>query len=190
LDRFHELAGLALSGVTEHSEGDAIRLVLREVDEISDLEVSSISVRRRGEARAVFQSENRDTHDGVRIDAAELVAWILSSEGRAALARRGVVVPVLASDGSDGAASAGSLDGANSCKIFTLTFELWPENGAWTSRCREIDIVSAAMTQLDSLRACIGAVVLAVGHEMRRIGGSSEAALVELLNRSQEGAKR
>jgi hypothetical protein len=90
LDRFHDLAGLALPGVTEHGEGRAVRLVVqRVVPDDPELEI---------EFRAVFQSTNQEGDDSTSIDAAELVAWILSSDGQAALARRGVAVPTLAKD--------------------------------------------------------------------------------------------
>jgi hypothetical protein len=41
----------------------------------------------------VFTASNQGGYDGTAIDATELIAWICSQEGRAALARRGVVIP-------------------------------------------------------------------------------------------------
>ena len=93
LDEFHERAGLALPGVTEYGEGHVVRLVMLEIDdEVAGLEVRGTPVRQRGEVRAVFDAANQDGHDCTYVDAAQLVAWILSPEGRAALARRGVVI--------------------------------------------------------------------------------------------------
>lgn len=100
LDEFHELAGLALPGVAEYSEGDAVRLVMSEIDEeVEGLEVQGEPVcRRADDARAAFQATNENRNNCTLIDAAELVAWVLSPEGRAALARRGVIVPILATE--------------------------------------------------------------------------------------------
>lgn len=84
LDAFHELAGLALPGVTEYSEGYAVRLDARDKDRVS------------------FQATNQGGCDDTHIDAVELIAWILSPGGRAALARRGVVVPVAVGEVSAG----------------------------------------------------------------------------------------
>lgn len=74
LDQFHERIGLVLPNVTEHAEGYAVRLLM-------------------DEGRAVFTASNQGGYDGTAIDATELIAWICSQEGRAALARRGVVIP-------------------------------------------------------------------------------------------------
>lgn len=94
LDEFHERAGVALPGVTEHGEGHVVRLVMLEIDEeVGGLEVQGTSVRQRGEVRPTFDAANQDGHDCTHVDAAELVAWILSPAGRAALARRGIAVP-------------------------------------------------------------------------------------------------
>lgn len=86
LDTFHDLAGLVLPGVTEHGEGDAVRLVL--VGEVQD----------KAETRAAFQAVNQGGNDATLIDAAEIVTWILSPEGRAALERRRTFVPIFAVD--------------------------------------------------------------------------------------------
>jgi hypothetical protein len=96
LDEFHELAGLTLLGVTEYVEGDAVRIVMRKVDEkVADLEVQGTPVSQHGVARAVFQATNENRNNCTLIDASELVAWVFSPEGRSALACRGVVVPVV-----------------------------------------------------------------------------------------------
>jgi hypothetical protein len=98
LDEFHALAGLALPGVSEYGEGEPVRLVMREVkEEIWPATAGSLGCQ-RSDIRAAFQATNDWSHDRIAIDAAELVAWILSSDGQAALARRGVVVPALAKD--------------------------------------------------------------------------------------------
>jgi hypothetical protein len=90
LDKFHGLAGLVLPGVTEYCEGSVVRLILSEVDEkTANLKVQNTTV------RATFQATNQSGYDSTCIDAGELVAWILSPEGRAALACRGVTIPVL-----------------------------------------------------------------------------------------------
>jgi hypothetical protein len=94
LDKFHALAGLALSGVTEHSDGDPVRLVLfRELPARQLLHQPP--VRQCAEERVVFLATNEHRNGCTRIDATELIAWILSSEGREALARRGILVPIL-----------------------------------------------------------------------------------------------
>lgn len=100
LDEFHELTGLALPGVTEYSEGDAVRLVMSEIDEeVEGLEVQGEPVCQHDDsARAVFQATNESRNNCTLIDASELVAWVLSPEGRAALARRGVNIPAAMSD--------------------------------------------------------------------------------------------
>lgn len=99
LDEFHELAGLALPGVTEYGEGFAVRLVMREIDEqVEGLEVQGEpACQHDDDGRAVFQATNEGGHNSTCIDVAELVGWIFSPEGRAALARRGVVVPPVVS---------------------------------------------------------------------------------------------
>lgn len=99
LDEFHERAGLALPGVTEHGEGGVVRLVLSE-------DVRGEPVRQR-EARAVFQATNEGGNNSTCVDAAQLVAWVVSPEGRAALARRGITVPILATEGSAPVGSPG-----------------------------------------------------------------------------------
>lgn len=86
LDEFHDLAGLVLSGVTEYGECAVVRLTQAEPGYPS------------GDGRAAFRATNEDGHNSTAIDAAQLVAWSLSPDGRAALARRGVVVPALATD--------------------------------------------------------------------------------------------
>jgi hypothetical protein len=100
LDEFHELAGLTLPGVTEHNEGDAVRLVMSEIDEkIEGLEIQNEPIcQHDDEARAVFQATNEGGNNSTCIDAAELIAWVLSPEGRAALSRRGIIVPVLVTE--------------------------------------------------------------------------------------------
>jgi hypothetical protein len=76
LDKFHDQAGIALSGVTEDAEGEAVRLLLGEC--------------------AVFAVTTKAGEVCAVIDAAELVAWIYSSEGQAALKHRGVALGSLA----------------------------------------------------------------------------------------------
>lgn len=88
LDEFHAGVGLVLSSVTDHDEGEGVRLVMHEMDE----KIDGREGHQRGAVRACFEA------GGARIDAAELVAWILSPEGRAALDNRGITVPVLATD--------------------------------------------------------------------------------------------
>jgi len=94
LDKFHELAGLALPRVIEYSEGVAVRLATESVGKVFG-GVSCEVPPHQDEKRPVFVAWNECGHRNTRVDAAELVAWILSSEGRAALARRGVYVDVL-----------------------------------------------------------------------------------------------
>ncbi len=84
LDEFRDLAGLVLTGVTEHNDGHEVKLIMLDVDTGEDVDT--------GKDRAAFQALNEGGHNSTNIDAAELVAWILSAEGRAALARRGVAV--------------------------------------------------------------------------------------------------
>jgi len=91
LDAFHALAGLVLPGVTEYGEGDVVRLVMCKVDE----KVGPVS--QHGVARALFQATNENKNNCTRIDAAELVTWILSPGGQAALARRGIDISALVS---------------------------------------------------------------------------------------------
>ena len=94
LDRFHDLTGLALPGVTEYGEKDGVRLG-----------------QTKG-TRAMFRAGN------TLIDAAELVTWILSSEGGAALARRGVIVTTTAermSVATDSLASIANFLGVECC---------------------------------------------------------------------------
>ncbi len=79
LDKFHDLEGLALPGVTEHCYKDAVRFVALKSGAVAFLTTT-------------------DEYSSTAIDAAEIVAWILSPDGRSALARRGVVVPTLATD--------------------------------------------------------------------------------------------
>jgi hypothetical protein len=101
LDEFHELAGLTLPGVTEYVEGDAVRLVMRKVDEkVANLEVQGTPVSQHGVARAVFQATNENRNNCTLIDAPELVAWVLSPEGQTALTRRGIAIFALASAGT------------------------------------------------------------------------------------------
>lgn len=79
LDDFHRRCGLALPGVAEHGEGYRVRLaVLPESDGRQDGPILT------------FRALNEGGHNATYIDAAQLVAWILSPEGRAALARRGI----------------------------------------------------------------------------------------------------
>lgn len=97
LDRFHDLAGLALPGVTEYAEGEAVRLTTETVGEVfggTSCEVPP----HRGEERLVFVAWNECGYRNTRVDAAEFVVWVLSPEGRAALARRGVVIPAPITD--------------------------------------------------------------------------------------------
>ncbi len=102
LDEFHEREGLALPDVTEYREGDAVRLLLGEVG--------------RDQPRALFQATNEGGRNDTNIDAAELVAWILSADGRAALARRGVVVP------------SSSLEVPTPRKVYVLVHEPFHDN--------------------------------------------------------------
>ena len=92
LDEFHERVGLAIPGVTEYGEGDAVRLA---VENITDAFGGCSEERNphQGQSRAVFLTRNECGCGRTSIDAAELVAWILSPDGGAALARRGVAVP-------------------------------------------------------------------------------------------------
>src|SRR5262245_59570335 len=80
LDEFHDLVGLALPGVTEHSYKDVVRLIMEEKGDVT------------------FLARTRGGYYATAIDADELVAWILSPDGRMALERRGVVVPPLVTD--------------------------------------------------------------------------------------------
>lgn len=73
VDGLHRIIGLMLSDVTERGEGYPIRL-------------------RADGDRFVFLALNEGGYNATAIDAAELVAWIFSAEGRAALARRGINV--------------------------------------------------------------------------------------------------
>jgi hypothetical protein len=74
LDEFHGLAGLVLPDVTEHGELQVVRLGM-------------------DGTHHVFIATNQGGYDSTAIDANGLVAWICSPQGRAALARRGIVVP-------------------------------------------------------------------------------------------------
>ena len=86
LDEFHGRTGLVLP-VTEYRHKNAVRL--HTVDEwILNEETTSA----HAEARVVFLAGNSKFHDEAAIDATELVAWVLSPGGRAALARRGLSV--------------------------------------------------------------------------------------------------
>lgn len=85
LDAFHAAVGLILP-VREHAEGMPVRVVNRRLGRQPD-----------AEQRVAIQARNQGGHDATLVDAADLVAWILSDAGRAALARRGVAVPAQAS---------------------------------------------------------------------------------------------
>jgi hypothetical protein len=80
LDEFHELAGLVLPGVTEHGEGNVVRLV-------------RLVPYKKSDSRIMLRATNECGNNCTVVDAAELVAWIVSPEGRAALACRGIVPP-------------------------------------------------------------------------------------------------
>jgi hypothetical protein len=92
LDKFHERAGLVLPGVTEHAEGRAVRLVFENAADGS----LHRHVDQPSKDRVVFQATNEAGYSCTLIDAAELVSWIFSPEGQAALKLRGVDVSVRA----------------------------------------------------------------------------------------------
>jgi len=94
LDQFHGLTGLVLPGVAEHGEGDPVRLVMITIRKVvHGLEVRGASVyQSSGNDRAAFQATYECGYNCTLIDAGELVAWILSPEGRAALERRGIAM--------------------------------------------------------------------------------------------------
>jgi hypothetical protein len=91
LDKFHTLAGLALSGVTEHVWAEGVRLTFRDAlrrgDGVGDAD------------RAVFLVTDKAGESCALIGAVGLVKWIFSPEGQASLKLRGVDVPVR-TDGS------------------------------------------------------------------------------------------
>jgi hypothetical protein len=89
LDEFHDRTGLVLSGVTEHRHKKEVRLLT--VDEwiLNEEEGTAYA-----EAHVVFSVWNPRAQDSMYIDTAELVTWVLSPEGRAAFARRGIAVVI------------------------------------------------------------------------------------------------
>lgn len=76
VDELHDLIGLRLDGVREHAEGHVVRL------------------RRCSSDQRTFalEARNEGGYNATEVDAADLVAWILSPTGRAALGRRGIHV--------------------------------------------------------------------------------------------------
>lgn len=90
LDEFHDRAGLVLPSTDRNS---VVRLVMHPIYE-AILGSESAPVHQHGETPAAFKVTNKDGGNITYIDAAMLVTWILSPEGRAALARRAVVVPI------------------------------------------------------------------------------------------------
>jgi hypothetical protein len=94
LDAFHEIVGLALPGVTEYVERKVVRITELEIeDDLPGVEIQGAPVRQRGESRVVIEAVNEGGNNCTQVDAADLVAWILSPDGRAALKRRGIDVP-------------------------------------------------------------------------------------------------
>lgn len=89
LNEFHDRTGLVLPGVTEYCHKKEVRL--RTIDEwiLNEQEGTA-----HAEAHVVFSVWNPRPEDSMYIDAAELVSWVLSPEGRAALARRGIAVVI------------------------------------------------------------------------------------------------
>jgi hypothetical protein len=89
LDEFHNRTGLVLSGVTEHCYKKEVRLLT--VDEwiLNEQEDTA-----HARAHVVFSVWNPRGQDSMHIDAAELVNWVLSPEGRTALARREIAVVI------------------------------------------------------------------------------------------------
>lgn len=92
LDEFHERAGLVVTDVTdEYGKARASRLVMVERPKVGGLEFHGVCQGR--EVQAMFGATGADGIVCAYIDATELVAWIHSPEGRAALARRGIPIP-------------------------------------------------------------------------------------------------
>jgi hypothetical protein len=88
LDEFHDRAGLVLPST---DMDNVVRLVMHPTCEVI-LGSEDAPVHQHGETPAAFKVTNQDGGDSAYIDAAMLVTWILSPEGRAALTRRGVAV--------------------------------------------------------------------------------------------------
>lgn len=95
LDEFHELAGLALPGVTECTDGEVVRLIEQGGPDRADADLEDAAEYDDVvfQNDVVFQATNEAGYNCTQVSASELISWILSPEGRYALARRGVVVP-------------------------------------------------------------------------------------------------
>lgn len=89
LDEFHRLKGLFLYEVAEYCHKGEVRLGTVQTWMLNEEETSACQ-----EDHAAFLVTTRGDHRTTAVDAEGLVAWILSPEGRAALARRGISVPV------------------------------------------------------------------------------------------------
>lgn len=92
LEVIHANIGIALPGVTEHHEGMPIRLTSIVPDAMFGM-CSEGENPHGGRVRAAFEARAECGWQYVSIDAIELIDWIHSAEGMAALARRGVTVP-------------------------------------------------------------------------------------------------
>ena len=82
VDLLHARIGLRLEGVREHDEGRIVRLIADPDDPSTFL----------------IQALNEGGNSATQVDAAQLVAWILSPAGRAALGRRGIDVDGMIDD--------------------------------------------------------------------------------------------
>ena len=95
LDEFHELAGLALPGVTECTDGEVVRLIEQGGPDRADADLEDAAEYDDVvfDNDVVFQATNEAGCNCTQVGASGLISWILSPEGRSALARRGVVIP-------------------------------------------------------------------------------------------------
>jgi hypothetical protein len=91
LDEFHDRAGLVLPSTDRDS---VVRLVMCPIYE-TILGSEGTPAHQHSETQATFQVTDQDGDNSLCIDAAMLITWILSPEGKTALARRGVNVSIL-----------------------------------------------------------------------------------------------
>jgi len=146
LDEFHNRAGLVLPEVTEYRYKREVRL-----STVDEWVLNEEGLSTHAEAHVAFLARARGDYDETAIDAAELVAWILSPDGQTALARRGISVSI--SEKPIPHAGSGSLRAEHlPCIIDRLEIALTGLLGAMPEFKGDLPLVEQLGTEMASLR--------------------------------------